>query len=278
MRDLFAKDAVIRRVNIEPALLFGAGRALLLQIAHPAVAHGVTDHSDFKANPFKRLQGTLEATYAVVFGPEELARAVGGRIQRMHDFVTGPGYTANDPANLLWVHATLLDTALACCTSLVGPLSPADAEAYYDEMATVAEVFGVPRSAQPATLAEFRTYFDDTVAGLDVVDAGRDLAAFIVDPSLPLGLHLPLRPALRLQRLFSVGTLPPTVRDRLALGWDDHRAARLDRAQRALRRAFALAPAPVRTAPTRAWGRVLLRQAARHVAESRRQAGRAAAA
>lgn len=278
MGDLFAKNAVIRRVNIEPALLFGAGRALLLQIAHPAVAQGVTDHSDFQANPFKRLQGTLEATYAVVFGPEDLARAVGRRIQRVHDFVTGPGYAANDPSNLLWVHATLLDTALDCYTSLVGPLSPADAETYYEEMATVAEVFGVPRRVQPASLAEFRTYFDDTVAGLDVTDAGRDLAAFIVDPSLPLGLHLPLRPALRLQRLFSAGTLPPPVREQLGLRWDDHRAARLDRAQRALRRAFAMAPAVVRTAPVRASGRLLLRQAARHVAESRGgRAGRAAA-
>jgi len=65
--DHFPKGSVIRRVNIEPAIMFGAGRALLLQLAHPAVAQGVDEHSDFKGNPFKRLQGTLEATYAVVF-------------------------------------------------------------------------------------------------------------------------------------------------------------------------------------------------------------------
>ena len=114
MADHFPKGSVIRKVNNEPAIMFGAGRALLLQLAHPAVAQGVQDHSEFKKNPFKRLQGTLEATYAVVFGSDDLARGVGRRIQWIHEFVVGPGYTANDPENLLWVHATLCDTALRC--------------------------------------------------------------------------------------------------------------------------------------------------------------------
>ena len=56
---------IVRRVVAEPAVFFGAGRALLLQVAHPSVAQGVADHSEFQANPFKRLFGTLEATYAV---------------------------------------------------------------------------------------------------------------------------------------------------------------------------------------------------------------------
>ena len=62
MADHFPKGSVIRKVNNEPAIMFGAGRALLLQLAHPAVAQGVQDHSEFKKNPFKRLQGTVEAT------------------------------------------------------------------------------------------------------------------------------------------------------------------------------------------------------------------------
>jgi uncharacterized protein (DUF2236 family) len=277
--DSFPPDSVIRRVNVEPALLFGAGRALLLQIAHPAVAQGVHEHSDFKANPFKRLQGTLESTYAVVFGTDELANGVGRRIRRMHDFVQGPGYRANDPANLLWVHATLLDTALRCYTDLVGPLSAADEAAYYEEMTRVAEVFGVPRAAQPSTLADFRAYFDEAVAAIEVSPVGRDLAAFIMDPVLPLALHVPMRPAIRLQRLFTVGTLPTTVREQFGFGWDERAATRLDRAKRAVRRLSQASPAAVRTAGTRASLRLLLRQAARHVAEfDARQAAREAAA
>jgi len=211
--DHFPPGSVIRTVNIEPALFFGAGRALLLQLAHPAVAQGVQDHSEFQRNPFKRLQGTLEATYAVVFGSEELARGVGWRIQRIHDFVTGPGYSANDPSNLLWVHATLADTALRCYEDLVGPLSPADAETYYQEMKEVAAAFGVGPEHQPETLEAFRRYMADTVASIEVTDVGKELAGFILDPRLPLRLDVPFTPLLRLQRLFTLGSLPPEVRD-----------------------------------------------------------------
>jgi uncharacterized protein (DUF2236 family) len=263
--DQFPPGSVIRRVNIEPAIMFGAGRALLLQLAHPAVAQGVEDHSDFKGNPFKRLQGTVEATYAVVFGSRELAGGVGRRIHWIHDFVTGPGYQANDPANLLWVHATLADTALRCYTSLVEPLSADDEATYYEEMTRVAEVFGVPRSEQPATLADFRAYFDETVASIDVTAVGRDLGAFILDPELPLGLHVPFKPLLGLQRLFTLGTLPASVREQMGVQWTAGDQARFERAQHRARRAFRSLPRSVRTAPNRAAGPLLLWQAARRV-------------
>lgn len=265
MVDFFPRGAVIRRVSREPALFAGAGRALLLQLAHPAVAQGVEDHSDFKRNPFTRLQGTLEATNGVVFGSEELATAIGARIHRMHEYVTGPGYAANDPANLLWVHATLVDTALRCYTGLVARLDDDDQETYYQEMTRVAEVFGVPRSAQPATLADFRRYFDETVAALEVTPVGRELGAFIVDPELPLRLDVPLRPLLEVQRLFTVGTLPPSLREQYGLAWTDRDAARLGRVRWIARRSAAVLPKRVRTAPTRVHGALLLRRADRHV-------------
>ena len=262
---MFPPDSVIRRVNAEPALLFGAGRALLLQLAHPAVAQGVQDHSEFKRNPFARLQGTLEAVNAVVFGSEELAEGVGRRVRWIHDFVSGTGYRANDPANLLWVHATLLDTALRCYEELVEPLSAEDAETYYSEMMRVALAFGLALEDQPPTLADFRTYFDDTVAAIEVTDVGRDLASFIVDPSLPLNLHVPLRPVVRVQRLFSVGTLPPSLREQLGFDWTDRDERRLARATRRVRTVFRATPRALRTAPTRLNGIQLLWMADRHV-------------
>ncbi len=263
--DHFPEGSVIRRVNIEPAILFGAGRALLLQVAHPAVAQGVKDHSEFKKNPFKRLQGTLEATYAVVFGSSELAEGVGRRIQRIHDFVTGPTYAANDPSNLLWVHATLLDTALRCYEELVEPLREEDAETYYREMQRVALAFGLELEHQPETLADFRRYFDDTCATLDVSAVGRDLAGFILEPRLPFRLDVPLLPLLRVQRLFTLGSLPPVVRDQLGVPWSSVEQARYERARQRVRRAFSILPRPVRTAGNRISGPIMLRMAARHV-------------
>jgi uncharacterized protein (DUF2236 family) len=252
-------------VNIEPAIMFGAGRALLLQLAHPAVAQGVEDHSDFKGNPFKRLLGTLEATYAVVFGSEELALGVGRRIHWIHEMVTGPDYEANDPLNLMWVHATLCDTALRCYTTLVEPLSAADEETYYQEMKRVAEVFGVAVADQPATLADFRAYMDATVAAMEITAVGKDLVTFILEPTLPLGLHKPMAPVLRLQRRFTLGTIPGSIRAQLGVAWTAADQRRFERSERRARAAFRAAPRAVRTAGNKLSGRWLLWLAARHV-------------
>ncbi|HZD17088.1 MAG TPA: oxygenase MpaB family protein, partial [Actinomycetota bacterium] len=44
---LFGPGTLAWRLNAETVLLLGGGRALLMQIAHPRVAAGVADHSDF---------------------------------------------------------------------------------------------------------------------------------------------------------------------------------------------------------------------------------------
>jgi uncharacterized protein (DUF2236 family) len=275
----FPKGSTIRRVNLEPAIMFGAGRALMLQIAHPAVAQGVEDHSDFKGNPFTRLIGTLEAVYAVVYGSPELAQGVGRRIRWIHELVVGPGYTANDPANLMWVHATLADTALGCYEQYVGPLTSAEREAYHQEMAEVAVLFGCPRDAQPATYEDFAAYMADQVASIEVTDVGRDLASFILDPTLPLGLHVPLGPVLRLQRRVTLGSLPPAIREQLGQAWTAADDAWFERFQRRARRAVALTPRPLRTAGPRLEGLGFLWLAGRHVRQfDEKMAARAARA
>src|SRR5437588_7543596 len=158
MSSLFAEDAVIRRVTREGALILGGGRALLMQLAHPAVAQGVAEHSGFESDPMARLRGTLEATFTIVFGTDEAAARTAAGVRAVHDHVTGPGYQANDPALLCWVNATLTDTALRVYRNLIGPLSDADAERYYEQSTRLAEVLGCPRDEQPADLAEFRAY------------------------------------------------------------------------------------------------------------------------
>ena len=165
----------------------------------------------------------------------------------------------------MWVHATLADTALRCYEELVGPLSPADEATYYEEMTRVAEVFGVPRDQQPATIADFRAYVDDTVAAMDVTPIGKDLATFILDPTLPLGLHVPLKPLLAAQRLFTLGSLPAPIRSQLGVAWTPRSQDRYDRAQRAVRRVFKITPRPLRVAGPQLNGVFLLWLAGRHV-------------
>lgn len=244
---LFPRDAVIRRVDSEGILLLGGGRALLMQLAHPAVAQGVADHSDFRANPFRRLQRTLEASYTIVFGSEEQARATAAAVHAVHERVTGAGYRANDPELLLWVHATLVDTALRVHARFLRPLSPQDAECYYQESKQVAVLLGVPLSVQPPELGDFRAYVRAMVGSLQVSDTARDLARDVLRPAFP-GVAAP---AVRLLRDLTTGLLPPPLRAGFGLAWDPVRAAALDVAARSARQILPRLPAPLRRLPVR---------------------------
>ena len=150
---LFPPGTVARRVNAETALLLGGGRALLLQLAHPIVAAGVADHSDFRRDAFVRLANTLDLTLTVSFGDEQQRRAAVARVTDTHRRVTGKRdhrpYRALDPELLLWVHATLVDSALVTHERFVGSIGPAARHRYHEEMKRQAVAFGVPKDRVP---------------------------------------------------------------------------------------------------------------------------------
>lgn len=241
----FAPDAVIRRVDAEGAVLLGGGRALLLQLAHPLVAAGVAEHSAFEGDPLRRLRGTLEATYTIVFGTEAAAEDVAARVRRIHGHVRGEGYSANDPDLLCWVNATLVDTAVTVYTAVMGPLSDDELESYYQDSTQVAEVLGCPREAQPADWAAFRAYWAGMVATLEVGDTARRLAASILAPALPRLAG----PPVSLARFITVGTLPPRIRDQYGYRWRASDRLALDAGTALARRVLPVVPRPVRHLP-----------------------------
>src|SRR5437879_6297231 len=120
---LYADDSITRRVNRENVLLLGGGRALLMQLAHPKVAAGVDEHSDFRSHPIRRLRRTIRMTMAIVFGDRETALAAARAVNQTHGRVRGNEYRALDPDLLRWVHATVVDSALVAHEALVSPLS-----------------------------------------------------------------------------------------------------------------------------------------------------------
>ncbi|MGH9056188.1 MAG: oxygenase MpaB family protein [Acidimicrobiales bacterium] len=251
--------SVVRLVTQEPAVALLAGRALVLQLAHPAVAQGVHDHSDFRQHPFRRLQGTLASMYTVAWGSAEQAAAVGRRVRRAHQAVTGPSYRATSPENLLWVHATLVDSSLLAYTMFVGTLDGEQQEAFYQEMKEVAAVFGLHPHLQPPTLLDFRAYFDETVQALQVTDTARDLIRYVLRPGFGLAVQVALAPALGLERLITVGTTPAPIRDRAGLDWDLRRQVLFEGCRLGLRAWMRAQPRAVRTAPVRVGGQLVLR-------------------
>jgi hypothetical protein len=176
----FAPKSVIRTVGNSPLTPFlGGGPAVLLQVAHPLVAVGVVEHSDYRRDLWRRLARTLQALYLIAYGTKAEAERAADAVQAVHSRVHGrtnvqlgrfpPGtpYSASDPELMLWVHATLVEASLAVYQRFVRALSPDEQERYYQEMALVARLFGTPAAVIPRSLATFRDYFAAQLAGDD---------------------------------------------------------------------------------------------------------------
>ena len=234
---LYGPSSEAWRLNREAMLLLGAGpRALLLQLAHPAVAAGVADHSDFRTDPWRRLAGTLRSYLTIVYGTTTAARAEIRRLNALHRGITGPGYSARDPDLSLWVHATLVESTIAVYDAWLEPLSTARRAAYYAETRSIGRAFGVPETSLPADLAAFERYVAEMIGPAGPVHASpvaRELAGVVLRPPLaPLATLLPVpagQAAAVLRRIPagayawtlwpSVGLLPPSVREDYELSW-----------------------------------------------------------
>jgi uncharacterized protein (DUF2236 family) len=242
----FAPESVIRRVGNSPVTPFlGGGTAVLLQVAHPLVAAGVADHSDYRHDLWRRLGRTLRALYLITFGSKSEARQAAAAVQAVHDRVHGtirtrlgcypPGtrYSATDPDLQLWVHATLVHASLSAYQRFEQPLSADEQESYYQEMAVVARLFGVPDGAIPRDLVDFRAYFEAHVEGetIAVTPVARRIAQVILDAPLPA----PLRMFAPAHRLATAAQLPVRLRDEYGLRWTPLQALALPVAARSLR-------------------------------------------
>ena len=126
----------------EAALIAGGARAILLQLANPAIGHSVAVHSDFAAQPIRRLVNTLSYAYALIYGSPAQIATVQAMVNRAHQPVKSaagetPAYDARDPALQLWVAATLYDTAVLMHQRVVGRLSAADLDQIYADYAVI---------------------------------------------------------------------------------------------------------------------------------------------
>ena len=234
---LYGPGSEAWRLDREAMLLLGAGpRALLLQLAHPAVAAGVADHSDFRADPWRRLAGTLRSYLTIVYGSTGVARAEIRRLNALHRGVTGPGYAARDPELGLWVHATLIDSTIAVADAWLEPIPTARRETFYAETRPIGRAFGIPEASLPADLEAFEAYVAGMLAPggpVRVSAVARELAAVVLRPPLaPLAGLLPFPPRAAAAVLArtpaaayawtlwpAVGLLPTSVRDDYGLRW-----------------------------------------------------------
>jgi uncharacterized protein (DUF2236 family) len=243
---LLPPGSITWRIGREAVLLLGGGRALLLQLAHPAVAAGVAEHSDFRSRPLGRLLRTLRLTLSLSFGTRTQALEAARTINRTHQRIRGPGYAATDPRLLLWVHATLVESVFATHAAFIRPLSAEERAAYYRESQVVGCLLGIPPAAYPAGLAPFEGYVERMVSlgpGSELVvdDRARALAAAVLRPPGPL----PRLAALPTPAV-TAGVLPPPLREAYGLRWGRRQRALVGALRAAVPRALPLLPEGVR--------------------------------
>jgi uncharacterized protein (DUF2236 family) len=255
----FTPGLAIWTVHRELALLLGAGRALLLQLAHPLVAAGVAEHSRFARDPIGRLLGTLGPMYTIVFGAPAATTAAAEGLRRVHrrvrgvltegvgPFPAGAVYDADDPELRLWVHATLIDSSLNVYTRFVRPLSAQAAAEYYVESCELARRLDVPPAVTPPTLDAFGAYMAAMLA------SGRIAVGATAREQARLVFHPPAAPALRAiapaLEFVTAGLLPPAVREMYGYAWSPGRERALRGAAALVRRMLPWLPAALRVAP-----------------------------
>lgn len=249
------EGSISRRINAERLVLLAWSRAILLQMAHPLIAAGVADHSSFRAGSLeaaRRLRHTIRAMLSLTFGDaERQARTIAG-IRTIHTrvhgrlretvgpFPAGTPYSAEDPALLLWVHATLLESVPMVYEAIVGPLRPADHDAYCDEAAPIAVALGARPQDVPRNAAALRRYIAGVhasgvlVAGTDAREiAGAVLSSRLAVLAWPLGWT---------NRQLTIGWLPASIREQYGFTWRDRDERRCRRVLDLLRRSRRLLP------------------------------------
>jgi uncharacterized protein (DUF2236 family) len=243
------------------ARIFGAsGYALLLQVTHPSVGAGVTEHSNFKEDPWGRLLRTLDYTSSVIYGGPDLAWEVGRRVREMHKRIKGvrpdgERYHALEPGPYAWVHATLAEAIVRAHNLFCRPvLGAAETDEFWEEWRHMGRLIGVRYQDLPETWPGLLGYFDWMVEEeLADTEAAQDVLTSLINPTAP---PLPgMRdwvwrvvswPSTKAGSLATLGMLPPSLRERLGVEWTPSRERRFRRLAALTRRARPLMPPPAR--------------------------------
>jgi uncharacterized protein (DUF2236 family) len=255
------RGGIIRRISGDARIFGASGYALLLQVTHPSVGAGVSQHSNFKEDPWGRLLRTLDYTSSVIYGGPDLAWEVGRRVREMHKRIKGvrpdgERYHALEPAPYAWVHATLAEAIVRAHNLFCRPaLGPAETDEFWAEWRRMGRLIGVRYEDLPETWPGLLSYFDRMVEDeLEDTEAAQDVLTSLIEPTAP---PLPgLRrdwvwrvvswPSTKAGSLATLGMLPPNLRERLGVEWTPSRERRFRRMAALTRRARPLMPPQAR--------------------------------
>lgn len=227
---------MLRRVISETLVGLSAPRVLLMQAAHPLAFAGFFAHTGALDAPYERLDRTTLIMNTVAFGTRDNADRATARVRAMHTrvkgeltepagrFPAGTPYSATDPALLLWILATLADSAVQTYERWVGHLTEHDRQRLWQDYRVVGRLFGLADDDLPPDWFAFEDYWHDVLGGddLHVTPQARELAVDIV---LKVPVPLPAVPLREAVNQLTIGSLPPKVRAMYGFSWDPVRGA-----------------------------------------------------
>ena len=243
MPGYFASDSMAVRVmsNRAVGLTYGQ-RALVIGAAHPRLYVGTAAHTAHRNTPYNRLMLTARLFEAVFLGDREEADRALEFTRRRHQTVVGElpedagpaspagmPYSANDPHLMYMTMAFTFDSVDVMQSLLVRPLSATEREDLWQDFVRWGELFGMPRSAAPASYPEFRADFARFLESDEpyLTPEARTVGSYLAGAkrgdydSTP-----PLRPLFRTLELFVKGSLPTKIRRMYGFTWTPaHEAA-----------------------------------------------------
>jgi len=243
----FGPGSLTWHVNRESAVFLGAGRAALLQLAHPWVAVALAQHSNLLNDAVERFHSTFRVIYTMLFGTRGQATEASKQLHRLHtgirgELPSGEHYEANEVAALRWVYATLVESAILAYEFALPPLSLSDREQYYLESKRMAALFGISAEALPRDWTAFLHY---TAKMIDSPQLCVNAEALALGESVLSGVGTRVRPP-HWYRALTAYWMPVSLRAAFQLDFGPREEQAVRRAARRLPRIYPYVPAALR--------------------------------
>ncbi len=174
-------------INGDLASISAAGvGAILMEVLHPSVMHGVFTQSSYRTNPYARSRNTLGYVLRTTFGNTEAAIAVIEKVKKIHGYVIGTradgvAYRALDPELIAWVHTCIPWAIMMAFDRYNRPLSRAEKDRYLTEQAVIGRMGGA--DWVPETVSELEHYVERMRPVMAYNDQTRQFADFLLGSS-----------------------------------------------------------------------------------------------
>ncbi|HVL01084.1 MAG TPA: oxygenase MpaB family protein [Dongiaceae bacterium] len=167
--DVHAPDSLTLKVSGDIRSTLMSGSTFVMQVAHPQVGAGVGQLSNFRNDPWHRLQEINQSGERFMFSGREAGIAEGKRLRELHRNIKGVDADGNafhslNPAVYGWVHTIFLDTMVTQCRLYDTALDRQEELQLFEEWREMGRLFGLRDKDMPATLDQYWRHYNEMIA------------------------------------------------------------------------------------------------------------------